>query len=269
MRAEESFQVGRLEEALADLETEIRRAPDDAKLRVFLFQLLCVLGQWNRALTQLNVAGELDAETLAMVHTYRTALQCEAHRKEVFAGTQTPLLFGEPERWMGLLTEAMRLTADGHFEQSQELRTQALDAAPTSQGVIDGHAFDWIADMDSRLGPMLEAIVDGKYYWIPFGRIREMRVDEPADLRDVVWMPARFVWSNGGEAVGLIPARYPGSEESRDAGIRMARKTQWTEEPGNVYLGRGQRMLATDMGEYALMDVRRLELSSAEARLPA
>ena len=47
------------------------------KLRVFLFQLLCVLGQWERALTQLNVAAELDAQALAMAQMYREALQCE------------------------------------------------------------------------------------------------------------------------------------------------------------------------------------------------
>ena len=47
--------------ALKALSDEVRAKPGDAKLRVFMAQLLCVLGQWERALNQLNVAAELDA----------------------------------------------------------------------------------------------------------------------------------------------------------------------------------------------------------------
>ena len=53
-------------QALKLLQDQVRAKPADAKLRVFLFQLLCVMGQWDRALNQLNVATELDASTLAM-----------------------------------------------------------------------------------------------------------------------------------------------------------------------------------------------------------
>ena len=46
--------------ALKALSDEVRARPADPKLRVFLAQLLCVLGQWERALNQLTVAAELD-----------------------------------------------------------------------------------------------------------------------------------------------------------------------------------------------------------------
>lgn len=62
-------------------QAEVRKAPADAKRRVFLFQLLAVMGDWDRALNQLNVAGELDSGTLAMVSTYREALRCEVLRR--------------------------------------------------------------------------------------------------------------------------------------------------------------------------------------------
>jgi protein involved in temperature-dependent protein secretion len=47
MIAEQYLKAGNLSEALAQLQADI-------KLRTFLFQLLSVLGQWERALTQLN-----------------------------------------------------------------------------------------------------------------------------------------------------------------------------------------------------------------------
>jgi type VI secretion system protein ImpE len=61
MGAEEALKQGDLDAALADLTDRVRRSPADARLRTFLFQLFAVLGQWDRALSQLDVAGELDA----------------------------------------------------------------------------------------------------------------------------------------------------------------------------------------------------------------
>ena len=54
MSAEENVRAGRLEQALADLQSEIRKRPGDGKLRVFLFQLLAVTGQRERAFDQLE-----------------------------------------------------------------------------------------------------------------------------------------------------------------------------------------------------------------------
>ena len=45
--------------ALEQLKQEVRKAPRDARLRTFLFQMFCVFGEWERAVTQLTVAAEL------------------------------------------------------------------------------------------------------------------------------------------------------------------------------------------------------------------
>ena len=58
MTAEQLLRDGKLAEALAALTQQVRAQPADSKLRTFLFQLLVVEGQWQRALTQLSVAGE-------------------------------------------------------------------------------------------------------------------------------------------------------------------------------------------------------------------
>ena len=58
--AEEALQAGDAPRALKLLTEQVRAHPQDAKLRVFLFQLLAVLGQWDRALNQLTVASELE-----------------------------------------------------------------------------------------------------------------------------------------------------------------------------------------------------------------
>lgn len=253
-----------LQPVLARVQDQVRREPANPKHRIFLFQLLAVLGQWQRALTQLAVLGEMDAATLPMAQTYREALLCEALRAEVFAGRRSPLIFGDPEPWVALLLEALRLGAEGQHPQAQAVREQAFEAAPAVPGTLDGQAFAWIADADARLGPMFEAIINGRYFWIPFQRVLALKLEAPADLRDLVWMPAHFTWSNGGETVGLIPARYPGSQDSGDPLVQLGHKTDWIEPAAGVYVGLGQRMLASDAGEHPLLDLRLLRLDAVE-----
>jgi type VI secretion system protein ImpE len=276
MRAEDCLREGNLAEALSELQNSIRRDPSNVKLRIFLFQLLAVMGQWDRSLTQLNVSGEMDAGTLAMVQAYREAIQCEVLRSAVFEGKRSPLVFGEPEHWIALLLEAARLTALGEAEKSEALRSEAFDVAPATAGTLmtgqgesaAEHPFEWIADSDSRLGPMLEAIVNGRYYWIPFHRIQRVDLEAPVDLRDIVWTPVHFVWSNGGETVGMIPTRYAGTEDSNDDLLRLARKTDWVDRAGTE-CGIGQRMLVTDTGEFPLMEVRQIRFQPDGRDLPA
>ena len=61
MTAEQYLRNAQLDDALKALQDQVRAQPAKAELRVFLFQLLAVMGQWSRAQNQLKVAGELDA----------------------------------------------------------------------------------------------------------------------------------------------------------------------------------------------------------------
>jgi type VI secretion system protein ImpE len=256
MQAEAYIQSGELEKALDLLTKEIRKNQAKVELRIFLFQLLSVLGQWERAIIQLNVAAEMDSDAWLMAQIYRSALNCEVLRDHVFQGKRTPLCFGEPLAWMAWLTRIPALLASGQSKMAADLRDQAFDAAPAISGQINGQAFTWIADADERLGPTLEAIINGKYYWIPFERIRQIRIDKPINLRDAIWTTATFTWTNQGHAVGLIPSRYPGSEKVEDNSLRMSRKTDWRDVGNNFFIGMGQRMLVTDQGEYPILDIR-------------
>ena len=266
--AERAVRDGDLESALGSLQEQVRKEPANADLRVFLFQLLSVMGQWERALTQLDVAAELDAKTLAMAQMYREAIRCELLRAEVFAGKRSPVIFGEPDEWLALLIESLLVTGTGRAGQADELRQRAFDAAPASDGSIDGQGFEWIADADMRLGPVCEAVINGRYYWLPFARLSRIDLEAPVDLRDVVWSPAHFLFANGGEAVGVIPTRYAGSEAAEDPQVRLARKTIWTEVAPEVYSGLGQRVFTTDVGEHAVMDVRRVLFGPQDAEEP-
>jgi type VI secretion system protein ImpE len=244
--------------ALKALTQEVRARPADSKLRVFMTQLLCVLGQWERALNQLSVAAELDALAVPMKQVYGDAIRCEGVRADVFAGKRTPMIFGQPDEWLALLIESLLRRATGDEAMARDLRARAFDAAPGSAGALDGEPFEWLADADMRLGPVLEAFVNGRYYWIPFARLAQIKLDAPEDLRDCVWLPVHLQFENGGETLALVPSRYEGTEKCEDGALQLARKTEWRELDPEVWVGSGQRMWSSDAGEHAMLDVREI-----------
>jgi len=261
-QAEELLREGKLDEALAKLQEQIRDDPAKAELRMFLFQLLSVMGNWSKAMTQLNVAAELDGEKMLVAEICRPALEAEPFRAAVFEGQKSPLVFGEPDEWVSWLIQANELLAGGELSAAAKLREQAFEAAPAVSGKINGKDFAWLADGDTRLGPILEAVVDRKYFWVPLTRVKTIRVEEPKALRNMVWAEAQFTWTNGGHAPGLIPTRYVGSELCADSALRLGRGTNWKELEGGHFVGLGQRMLATDHSEYPLLEIRSIILDN-------
>lgn len=252
--------AGRPTEALTTLQQQVRQKPQDAKLRVLLFQLLSVTGQWARAAAQLEVCGELDAGALAMVNTYREALKCELVREAVFEGKTTPMVMGEPAEWVAQLVQALAQDAAGDRAGARQLREQALGAAPATAGSLDGAPFEWLCDGDSRLGPVLEAIINGRYCWVPFSALAKVQIEAPADLRDLVWTPAALEFPNGGGTVALLPTRYARTTAVEDERAWMARRTEWLPLADDHFAGIGQRVFMTDQGESGLMDIRLIEL---------
>ena len=261
--AEQALREGQVDAALKSLQDGVRAQAGDPRLRVFLFQLLCVLGQWPRALNQLDVCVELDPSTLPMASTYREAIKCEALREAVFAGRTTPMVFGRPQAWVALLVEALQADARGDAAAAARLRDDALQAAPATPGSADGVAFDWIADADSRLGPVLEAVINGRYAWVPFSALSGIAIEEPTDLRDLVWSAAQLEFVNGGASVALIPTRYPGSANDGDGAIRLARRTDWIALAEPHFRGLGQRVLTTSQADIDLLQLRRITLAPA------
>ncbi len=265
MDAKQALQTGDVRQALDLLKVEVRRAPRDARLRTFLFQLFCITGEWDRALTQLRLAGDLDPLATPMVQTYEALIRCELLRERVFAGQRSPIVLGNPGTWLPLLIEGVRWLAQNDPARAEALRDAAFEAAPSIPARLNGTEAEWVADADPRLGPVLEAVVEGKYVWVAYEHIAAIAIDPPADLRDQVWTPATFTWANQGKAVGFIPARYPGTPAQQDPALLLGRRTEWLEQDGWA-LPVGQRMLVSDTAETALLDLRRLEmlLSAAE-----
>jgi type VI secretion system protein ImpE len=253
---------GTLTEKLAAAQEKVRQSPSDVGLRVYLFQLQAVLGLWEKALIQLQAAATFDPGALPMAQIYREAIRAEVFRNEVFSAKRMPHILGEPPAWMAGMVESLKYVAAGDLLKAASLRQDALDKAPPIAGRINDVKFEWLADADSRLGPVFEVIVNGRYFWVAQDSLAEIKIDAPVDLRDTVWAVCTLRLKNEGEQAALIPARYPIRPSLADA-LLLARMTEWTNAGSDTWCGHGQRMLTSDSGDHALLDVRSITFDPA------
>ncbi|MDT4825834.1 ImpE protein [compost metagenome] len=254
---------------LDEVQAQVRRRPADADLRAQLFQLLAVQGDWARAAEQLNVCGHLNAQARPMQVLYASAIAAEREREAVLAGQGEPALLGEPGDWLRGLMAALRL--DGQSAaQAAELRARAFEAAGARAGSLElaaqerAQPLQWICDADSRLGPVFEFLAGGRYVWLPFDELKRVRLLAPGGLCDLVWAQAEIELNDGRVQQGLVPVRYPPAPGERMAELtdatKLGRVTDWRALHGDTYAGVGQRMWLADSGEFALLDIRGLEL---------
>lgn len=248
-----------LGEQLADLTAAIRIKPGSAPLRVHLAQLCMLMGDWERAIAQLQTAAQLEASAIPMAQVYREAIRCERVRERVFSGAIAPSCLGEPLPWFATLSEALSRRCAGENALADELQAQAFATADEIPFRMDATEVAWIADGDSRLGPVCEVIVNGHYYWLPFDGIQALELDAPTDLRDLVWTSGTLTLCNGGKHPVLMPSRYPLSHTRNDDRLARASLTLWDEIGADTWAGSGQRTWITDQGEHGMLEVRHIE----------
>jgi len=255
------IKAGQVEAALDAAKSKVRTHPADANERWMLFDVSLIAGKWESAGNQLEVLSSIDKDSSMTQMLLGKILMGEGIRASVFAGNLAPHFLGEPLPWMSHLVEALRLQAVREPLAAAELRQQAFEAAPATSGRVNGIPFNWLADADTRLGPVFEAYVNGAYVWVPQCHVKAITFVEPTTLRDLVWLKANFTLSNDGTTAALIPVRYPGTTEGGQDAQCFARQTDWTEVHGGGWHGLGQRMFATDEGDHPMLEIRSLQFT--------
>jgi type VI secretion system protein ImpE len=244
--------------ARAALIEAVRTRPGDDRVRMFLFQLLCVTGEWDKARKQLETLVQVAADAQMLGVTYNQVLEAERLRADVFAGKQPMPVLAGMGGWIEGVAKAFTLLARGDMADAETARDDAFGDAPDTPGSIDETRFDWIADSDMRFGPTFEAIVAGRYGLLPFEAVQSITTQGPRDLRDVLWLPVQMALRSGQSIAAFLPTRYPGSEQVDDGAIRLSRQTDWADRPwGQAGLGQHLWMLS-DETEVGLLQFRQL-----------
>ncbi|RHW17015.1 virulence protein SciE type [Sphingomonas gilva] len=257
--ADRRLRDGDLDGARAALIEVVRAKPADQQARMFLFQLLALAGEWDKARTHLNMLAQLSPEAQMLSVAYGQAIEAERLRADVFAGRQ-PMIQLDASDWAQGIADAITHFAAGRTAEGEAARDAAFEAAPDMRGSFNDVAFDWIADGDGRFGPTFEAIVGGRYGIIPFDKVERIESEGPKDLRDVMWYPVQIALTAGQTIAAMLPARYPGTEASGTGLEKLGRGTSWREEAWGE-AGVGQRLWTTSDGEdHPLLDLRLLTI---------
>ncbi|MDI3440024.1 type VI secretion system accessory protein TagJ [Erwinia sp. V90_4] len=261
-----------LNDTLAQVEGQIKQKPADADLRASFVQLLCLMGNWSRALTQLKSWRALKPQAQPTVTLLEQAIGGELKRARVFSGEDSPRMPGDGWSWAEQLLQALRADHRGDHAQAQALRAAAFDAAALNpgqlqrQGEEQAHAFDWLIDGDGRLGPLCELIVNGEYSWLPFSAISELRLQPPASVTDLVWRHTLVRLIDGSEQVCQIPARYPLAQDDDDR-YRLGSLTEWRPLSAceQQFSGHGQKSWLSAQDDFPLLNLETLTFATAES----
>ncbi|MET0179542.1 MAG: type VI secretion system accessory protein TagJ [Novosphingobium sp.] len=244
--------------ALTDI---VRSRPSDPQARMFLFQLLAIAGEWDKARKALQALTQLEAEAQMLAMAYNQAIDGEELRARVFAGAAEMPLLANPEGWAAGVARGLTLFARGDEAGAVAARDAAFDVAPDMPCRLNGEPAEWIADGDSRFGPTLEVIVAGRYGLLPFDAVEKITSEGPRDLRDLVWYPVEIAMRSGQSLAAFLPTRYPGSERSTNGAEQLARVTRWDDAEWGQR-GLGQRVWVRDDGEdCGVLSLRTLEFA--------
>lgn len=260
--ADDLIRDGDVGAARAALIEEVKARPEDRRSRMFLSQILMVLGEWDKALTHVKTIANQSPEAMTLMTAYGRAIAAEKEREAVFAGRSAPIGLVPGAPWFDTLLGALDAELKGDAATAATKRAEAYDGAPETPGNADGRAFKFIADADARFGPALEVILDGRYGLIPFEAVASLTTAGAKDLRDCVWLPARLTLKSGQAGNVFLPVRYPGAAADEDGLVKLARKTEWVNHGDLGNAGRGQRVYDADDGEVALLELRSLQFDA-------
>lgn len=236
MSAKELFQAGKLAEAIAALNGELRDNPGDANRRTFLFELLCFAGNFDRADKQLDMLMNADNPQAGMGGLlYKSALHAERERQTMF-----------------------------------EKGTFPLSSSPAATaGSWNGTPFLTLEDADPRIGARLEVFAAGQYMWIPFEHIESIEMPTPKRLRDLLWAPAVVRTRPNAENVELgeilLPVISPLSWKHSDEEVRLGRATEWEDLESGEQAPIGQKMFLLDGEEVPFLELRQVEIQISGA----
>ncbi len=265
MTAKELIKAGRLSEARMVLIEEVKNRPSDVGARTVLFQVLSLLGEWDKALRHLDMISTQDPRRTIGVHTYLNNVKAEQERAKVMKGAQLPSVMPEPPVYMHDYLDYLDAIRAGKSDGARASLALIDEARPVVLGTINGKHFGGMSDTDARLYAFLEAFVHERYVWIPIEAIRELIIHEPKDSFDLIWVTASITTWEGLSMNCSMPVTYPGTDEASDEQLKLGRLTDWAPLVGGMSRGLGQHVYAIGDEDVSILEIRSINFELAGA----
>ncbi len=156
--ATEHFQAGRLAEALAAALAEVKAAPGVTAKRVFLAELLCFAGDFERADRQLDIVADQDPGAALGLALFRQLIRAAQAGAEHFSAGRLPEFLDPPAPHLQRLLEAGLALRDGQGEEAGRLAAEAEALRPPCPGRLDDAEIDDLRDIDDLVAPVFEVL---------------------------------------------------------------------------------------------------------------
>lgn len=257
--AKELLDAGKLRAAIEELTDKVKASPSDTRQRISLFELLLFAGDWERAERQVDVIAHQSMESGLGVQVYRNNIKAERERERLFSDGLRPHFISVPPAYVELHLSAINRVREGNIREARETLDRAEEERPAFGGAINGREFSDFRDYNDLVGPVLEAIVQDQYTWIPFEQISLLEIGAPRQLRDLVWTPARIEATDGTSGEIYIHTLYEGSGNHADDQVKLGRMTDWKDAGEGLYLASGSRLFLIDGEDRALLEARKIE----------
>lgn len=254
-----------LDQLFEEAKNRAKGSPDDLAARSALWQIFAARGELDRARKQLEMIPRIDSTWMIEAQACHGLLDAEVKRQAIFAGSEPPACVGTPPEWFGALAAALKYLGEGRQEAALPLLAEVWNSGEACPGTVNGVPFEWVRDGDARIGPCLEVIIQGQYFWVPWERVMKIETRPPTEVRDRLWQPAQLQLSEEGAIEAFLPVRYPQPRNDDEA---MARRTEWVAIGEELFLGYGQKCLVTEGDPVGYLDVRELTLQAAAGEPP-
>lgn len=261
MSATEHYRAGRLRDAIEAQIQLVKSFPADQGKRMFLFELVAFTGDLERAKRQVEALNYNEIELDSAVAGYRKILEAEQFRRKVFQDGIMPHFLVPPPEHLYKRLEAINALRNKQPAEASKLLAEADAAATPAKGMLNGKPFLSLRDCDDLMGPTLEVMAHGDYYWVPFEQIDSLGMNGPKYPRDLVWYPAKLGVREGPAGDVFLPALYPNSHLEEDNQLKMGRTTDWKQVDGGPVLGVGARMLMVGDDAMPLLEVREVSFA--------
>jgi type VI secretion system protein ImpE len=263
MTAKELMKAGRLSDARRLLIEEVKAAPADVSARTLLFQVLALGGEWDKAVSHLDMISTRDPDRAIGVHAYLDIMRGEKERLQVVQRLQQPSIMPEaPPYFIQYLAYLDALKA-GSYDDARNFISQIDKARPPVFGTINGKPFKGFSDTDARLYAFLEVFVHDRYVWIPPEAIREIIIHEPKDSLDLIWVTASITTWEGLSMNCCMPVVYPETFLGPNEQAKFGRLTDWVPLGGGLSKGVGQHVYAFGDEDVAILDIRQISFELA------
>jgi type VI secretion system protein ImpE len=263
--AKDLIAAGDLVAAVQETTQQVRNHPADLTARISLFELLCLTGELDRAEKQLDVVEQQRSQKDLGVQVYRNCLKAERERRKVFDQGVEPHFLGEPPAYVDLHMQAISCIREGRLSQAREVLDQAEEERPALPGKFNGKPFQDFRDCNDLTAPVLELFVHDKYTWLPLEQIRQIEIDRPKQLRDILWASGRIISTNGVTGEVVIPALYAGTSASSDDSMRLGRMTDWQRLSEELYRGLGLHLFLVDEADHSLFELESIQFDAPGA----